>query len=305
MTQSGADERRFFSPAWIIENFDPRARDYPFFEPRHPEHNDSIASNTKQTSRAARKALTIEQFDDPKPRKEHIMLNVRKSNERGGANFGWLDSKHTFSFGHYHDPKHMGFGPLRVINEDKVQPGRGFDSHGHRDMEIISYVLDGALEHKDSMGNGSVLRYGDVQIMSAGSGVVHSEYNHSKTEGVHFLQIWIMPNVGGAEPRYEEKHFDTADKTGKLRLIGSPDGREGSVSIRQDAALYATILDGDDKVEHGLTAGRQAYVHVVRGQVTVNGTALSGGDALKVTGEEAVTLAQASGAEVLLFDLPQ
>ncbi|MDY0961264.1 pirin family protein [Massilia sp. CFBP9026] len=233
------------------------------------------------------------------------MLNVRKSNERGGASFGWLDSKHTFSFGHYHDPKHMGFGPLRVINEDKVQPGRGFDSHGHRDMEIISYVLDGALEHKDSMGNGSVLRYGDVQIMSAGSGVVHSEYNHSKTEGVHFLQIWIMPNVGGAEPRYEEKHFDAADKTGKLRLIGSPDGREGSVSIRQDAALYATILDGEDEVKLTLGAGRQAYVHVVRGQVTVNGIALEGGDALKVTGEEAVTLAQAAGAEVLLFDLPQ
>jgi len=233
------------------------------------------------------------------------MLNVRKSNERGGASFGWLDSKHTFSFGHYHDPKHMGFGPLRVINEDKVQPGRGFDSHGHRDMEIISYVLDGALEHKDSMGNGSVLRYGDVQIMSAGSGVVHSEYNHSRTEGVHFLQIWIMPNVGGAEPRYEEKHFDTADKTAATLLIGSPDGRDGSVSIRQDAALYATILDGDDKVEHALGAGRQAYVHVVRGQVTVNGIALEGGDALKVTGEEAVTLAQAAGAEVLLFDLPQ
>jgi len=233
------------------------------------------------------------------------MLNVRKSNERGGASFGWLNSQHTFSFGHYHDPKHMGFGPLRVINEDKVQPGRGFDSHGHRDMEIISYVLDGALEHKDSMGNGSVLRYGDVQIMSAGSGVVHSEYNHSKTEGVHFLQIWIMPNVGGAEPRYEEKHFDAADKTGKLRLIGSPDGREGSVSIRQDAALYATILDGEDQVEHALAAGRQAYVHVVRGQVTVNGIALEGGDALKVTDEASVTLAQAAGAEVLLFDLPR
>jgi len=233
------------------------------------------------------------------------MLNVRKSNERGGASFGWLNSQHTFSFGHYHDPKHMGFGPLRVINEDKVQPGRGFDSHGHRDMEIISYVLDGALEHKDSMGNGSVLRYGDVQIMSAGSGVVHSEYNHSKTEGVHFLQIWIMPNVGGAEPRYEEKHFDAADKTGKLRLIGSPDGREGSVSIRQDAALYATILDGADQVEHALAGGRQAYVHVVRGQVTVNGIALEGGDALKVSDEAAVTLSKAADAEVLLFDLPQ
>ena len=233
------------------------------------------------------------------------MLNVRKSNERGGASFGWLDSKHTFSFGHYHDPKHMGVGPLRVINEDKVMPGRGFDSHGHRDMEIISYVLDGALEHKDSMGNGSVLRYGDVQIMSAGSGVVHSEYNHSKSEGVHFLQIWIMQNVGGAEPRYEEKHFDTADKAGKLRLIGSPDGRDGSVSIRQDAALYATILDGDDQVRHDLGAGRQAYVHVVRGQVTVNGVALDGGDALTVADAAAVTLARAAGAEVLLFDLPQ
>jgi redox-sensitive bicupin YhaK (pirin superfamily) len=233
------------------------------------------------------------------------MLNVRKSNERGGANLGWLNSQHTFSFGHYHDPKHMGFGPLRVINEDKVQPGRGFDSHGHRDMEIISYVLDGALEHKDSMGNGSVLRYGDVQIMSAGSGVVHSEYNHSKTEGVHFLQIWIIPNETGAQPRYEEKHFDTATKTGKLRLIASPDGREGSVSMRQDAAIYATILDGDETLTHTLGGARQAYVHVIRGQVTVNGVALSGGDALKITAEEAVTLEQAAGAEVLLFDLPQ
>lgn len=233
------------------------------------------------------------------------MLKVRKSNERGSASFGWLNSKHTFSFGHYHDPKHMGFGPLRVINEDKVQPGRGFDSHGHRDMEIISYVLDGALEHKDSMGNGSVLRYGDVQLMSAGTGVVHSEYNHSKQEGVHFLQIWIMPDVGGAEPRYEEKHFDTADKAGKLRLIASRDGRDGSVSMRQDASLYASILDGQDQVRHQLAGGRQAYVHVVRGEVTVNGIALGGGDALAISGEEAVTLDQAAQAEVLLFDLPQ
>lgn len=233
------------------------------------------------------------------------MLKVRKSNERGSASFGWLNSKHTFSFGHYHDPKHMGFGPLRVINEDKVQPGRGFDSHGHRDMEIISYVLDGALEHKDSMGNGSVLRYGDVQLMSAGTGVVHSEYNHSKQEGVHFLQIWIMPDVGGAEPRYEEKHFDAADKAGKLRLIASRDGRDGSVSMRQDASLYASILDGQDQVRHQLAGGRQAYVHVVRGEVTVNGIALGGGDALAISGEEAVTLDQAAQAEVLLFDLPQ
>ena len=233
------------------------------------------------------------------------MLNVRKSNERGGASFGWLNSQHTFSFGHYHDPKHMGFGPLRVINEDHVHPGRGFDSHGHRNMEIISYVLEGALEHKDSMGNGSVLRYGDVQRMSAASGVVHSEKNHSDTEGVHFLQIWIEPNVIGGDPGYEEKHFDAASKTGKLRLIASNDGREGSVSMRQDAAIYAAILNGQDAVSHALAAGRQAYVHVIRGQVTVNGIALDGGDAVNVTAEEAVTLGQASDAEVLLFDLPQ
>jgi len=232
------------------------------------------------------------------------MLNVRKSNERGGANFGWLDSKHTFSFGHYQDQNHMGFGPLRVINEDRVQAGRGFDSHGHRDMEIISYVLDGALEHKDSMGNGSVLRYGDVQRMSAGSGVVHSEYNHSKTDGVHFLQIWIEPNTRSEAPGYEEKHFDAASKTGKLRLIASPDGREGSVSLRQDASIYASILNGDAALEHPLAAGRQAYVHVIRGRVTVNGVALDGGDALKLTQEAAVALSGAEAAEVLLFDLP-
>jgi hypothetical protein len=233
------------------------------------------------------------------------MLNVRKSNERGAASFGWLKSRHTFSFGHYYDPKHMGFGPLRVINEDNVAPGRGFDSHGHRNMEIISYVLDGALEHKDSMGNGSVLRYGDVQRMSAGSGVVHSEYNHSKTEGVHFLQIWIEPNVQGGDPGYEEKHFDAASKTGRLRLIASPDGREGSVSMRQDAEIYATILNGGEALTHPLRAGRQAYVHVVRGSVSVNGVALGGGDALKVSEEAQVVLADAVDTEVLVFDLPQ
>jgi redox-sensitive bicupin YhaK (pirin superfamily) len=233
------------------------------------------------------------------------MLNVRKSNERGAANFGWLTSRHTFSFGHYHDPKHMGFGPLRVINEDNVTPGSGFGAHGHRDMEIISYVLDGALEHKDSMGNGSVLRYGDVQRMSAGSGVVHSEYNHSKTEGVYFLQIWIEPNTVGQAPGYEEKHFDAASKTGRLRLIASPDGREGSLSIRQDAEIYAAIINGGDALTHGLGAGRQAYVHVIRGQVTINGVVLNGGDALKMLDEATVSLEQAEAAEVLLFDLPQ
>jgi redox-sensitive bicupin YhaK (pirin superfamily) len=233
------------------------------------------------------------------------MLKVRKSEERGVANFGWLDSKHTFSFGHYHDPAHMGVGPLRVINEDRVSAGRGFDAHGHRDMEIISYVLEGALEHKDSMGNGSVLRYGDVQRMSAGQGVVHSEFNHSKTEPVHFLQIWIQPNEIGAPGGYEEKHFDAASKTGRLRLVASPDGREGSVSIRQDASIYAAILGADDALEFPLQAGRIAYVHVARGALEVNGVALKAGDAVRIDDEALVKLGGAQDAEVLLFDLPQ
>ncbi len=232
------------------------------------------------------------------------MLKVRKSNERGGANFGWLNSQHTFSFGSYQDSAHMGVGPLRVINEDHVQAGRGFESHGHKNMEIISYVLDGALEHKDSMGNGSVLRYGDVQRMSAGSGVVHSEFNHSKTEQVHFLQIWIIPNTVNDAPGYEEKHFDAASKQGRLRLIASPDGREGSVSLRQQASIYAAILDGADAVEHTLAAGRQLYVHVIRGSVKVNGIAVSGGDAVHVDKEAGISLTEAKDAEVLVFDLP-
>ncbi|MGH8810171.1 MAG: pirin family protein, partial [Noviherbaspirillum sp.] len=195
------------------------------------------------------------------------MMQLRKSDERGLADFGWLHSQHSFSFGHYYDPQHTGFGPLLVINEDRVQPGRGFGAHGHQNMEIISYVLDGALEHKDSMGNGSVLRYGDVQRMSAGTGVRHSEYNPSPTEPVHFLQIWIEPNVVDNAPGYEEKHFDAASKKGCLRLIASPDGRDGSVSIQQDATIYASILNGDDRVEHRLVAGRNGYVHVARGSV--------------------------------------
>jgi redox-sensitive bicupin YhaK (pirin superfamily) len=232
------------------------------------------------------------------------MLNVRKSQDRGVASFGWLRSQHTFSFGHYYDPAHMGVGPLRVINEDRVAPGRGFDPHSHKDMEIISYVLDGALEHKDSMGNGSVLRYGDVQRMSAGHGVTHSEYNGSKTEPVHFLQIWVIPNAAGGASGYEEKHFDADAKRGKLRLVASGDGRDGSITIRQDAAIYATILDGQDAVGHPLAAGRQAYVQVARGNVVVNGCALQAGDAVRVTDEALVTLGEASDAEVLLFDLP-
>ncbi|MGK5029916.1 pirin family protein [Janthinobacterium sp. MDT1-19] len=233
------------------------------------------------------------------------MLQIRHSEERGAANHGWLNSHHSFSFGSYHDPLHMGFGPLLVINEDRVTPGQGFGTHGHRDMEIISYVLDGALEHKDSMGTGSVLHYGDVQRMSAGSGVRHSEFNHSATDGLHFLQIWIQPNVTGIAPSYEEKHFAPDSKRGKLRLIASSDGRQGSVLIHQDAAIYASILQEGEQLEHALDEGRLAYVHLIRGSLVVNGTPLKAGDALKLTQEASVTLTQAEDAEVLVFDLPK
>lgn len=232
------------------------------------------------------------------------MLQIRKSEARGAANHGWLDSKHSFSFGHYHDPEHVGFGPLLVINEDRVQGSQGFGTHGHRDMEIISYVLSGALEHKDSMGTGSVLHYGDVQRMSAGTGVRHSEFNHNADEKVHFLQIWIQPNQVGIPPSYEEKNFTVESKLGNLRLIASNDGREGSVLIHQDASIFASILRSGDALKHELAAGRIAYVHVIRGDVTVNGTALKGGDALKITAENLVTLGDAVDAEVLVFDLP-
>ena len=232
------------------------------------------------------------------------MLQIRHSEERGAANHGWLNSHHSFSFGSYHDPKHMGFGPLLVINEDRVTPGQGFGTHGHRDMEIISYVLDGALEHKDSMGTGSVLHYGDVQRMSAGSGVRHSEFNHSQTDGLHFLQIWIQPSVTGIAPSYEEKHFAPETKQGKLRLIASADGRQGSVLIHQNAAIYASIMREGDALEHALDQGRTAYVHLIRGSLVVNGTPLKAGDALKLTQEAKVTLDHAEDAEVLLFDLP-
>ena len=232
------------------------------------------------------------------------MLTFRRSNERGLADHGWLKSRHSFSFADYYDPAHMGFGPLRVINEDRVQGGQGFGTHGHQDMEILSYVLGGALEHKDSMGNGSVLRYGDVQRMSAGTGVRHSEFNHSPDEPVHFLQIWLFPDRNGLAPSYEEKHFDIADKRGRLRLVASPDGREGSVLVHQDASIYASILDGADRAEHAVRGGRGVYVHVARGSVHVNGDLLSAGDALKATDVEAVVLDRANDAEVLLFDLP-
>jgi len=233
------------------------------------------------------------------------MIQVRPAAERGTANFGWLDSRHSFSFGDYYDPNNMGFGPLRVINEDRVRAGAGFDTHGHRDMEIISYVLDGALEHKDSIGTGSVIRPGDVQRMSAGTGIRHSEFNHSKTEPVHFLQIWLLPGREGIKPGYEQRTFTDADKRGKLRLVASPDGRDGSVTVHQDAELYATLLDDGARVTHALNSARRAWVQVARGAVEVNGRALAAGDGAAISNEREVAIsAIANGSEVLLFDLP-
>ncbi len=231
------------------------------------------------------------------------MQAVRKADERGVANFGWLDSRHTFSFGHYFDQNHMGFGPLRVINEDRVKPGRGFDTHGHRDMEIISYVLDGALEHRDSMGNGSTIRPGDVQRMSAGTGVRHSEFNASSTEPVHFLQIWLLPEREGMAPGYEQKRFSDEEKRGRLRLVASRDGRDGSVTVHQDVDLYATVLASGDAVTHALDAGRRAWVQVTRGALRVNGEALRAGDGLAINDPGTVELVGAEDSEALLFDL--
>jgi redox-sensitive bicupin YhaK (pirin superfamily) len=232
------------------------------------------------------------------------MIELRRSAERGHAEHGWLDSWHSFSFADYYDPAHMGYGPLRVINEDRIQPGTGFGTHGHRDMEIISYVLEGALAHKDSMGNGSAIVPGDVQRMSAGRGVQHSEFNHSRQGVTHFLQIWIEPSVSGIAPGYEQKHFDAASKRGRLRLVASPDGAEGSVKIHQDARIYAALLDGAERAEHPLAPGRRAYVHVARGGLKANGNPLAAGDALKASGVERIVLEDGAGAEALLFDLP-
>jgi hypothetical protein len=233
------------------------------------------------------------------------MNAIRRSNERGLADHGWLKSFHTFSFADYYDPRHMGFGPLRVINEDRVQPGGGFGTHAHRDMEIISYVLDGELAHKDSMGNGSVIRPGDVQRMSAGSGVRHSEFNGSRERPVHFLQIWIEPAARGIEPGYEEKNFSAEDKQGRLRLIASPDRADGSVLIHQDARVYAGLFSAAQRAQLSLAAQRQAYVHVARGSITANGARLDAGDALEVTQTDTVVLENGQDAEVLVFDLPQ
>ncbi len=231
------------------------------------------------------------------------MLQIRRADERGHAEHGWLESRHTFSFADYHDPRFMGFGPLRVINEDRVQPGQGFGTHSHRDMEIISYVLDGALAHKDSLGNGSAIRPGDVQRMSAGTGVTHSEFNPSASELVHFLQIWILPERASARPSYEEKRFDEAEKRGRLRLIGSRDGRDGSVVIHQDVALYAAVLGDGEQVEHPLARGRRAWLQVTRGAVQVNGEDLNAGDGAAVNDEQSLTIRGTADSEVLLFDM--
>ncbi len=231
------------------------------------------------------------------------MFEIRSANERGRAEHGWLSSRHTFSFANYYDPKQTGFSDLLVINDDRVIPERGFGKHPHRDVEIFSYVLEGALEHKDSMGTGSVIRPGDIQLMSAGTGVAHSEFNPSNTEPVHFLQIWIATAVNGATPRYQQQRFSDTEKRGKLRLVMSPDGADGSLEIRQDARVYAGLFDGDETARLELASDRFAYVHVARGNVSVNGTMLSEGDGVRVRDERSLTFADGHDAEVLVFDL--
>ena len=232
------------------------------------------------------------------------MLAIRRSDERGLADHGWLKSRHTFSFADYQDPEQVQFGALRVINEDRVQPGTGFGTHGHRDMEIISYVLAGELEHKDSIGNGSIIRPGDVQRMSAGRGVLHSEQNPSGTEPVHFLQIWITPNVHGIAPGYEQKFFGQDEKRGRLRLVASPDGADGSVRVHQDTRVYAGLFDGVEHATLAIATGRLAYVHVARGAIEVNGEKLAAGDGLKAADVRGLEFSGGRGAEVLVFDLP-
>ncbi len=231
------------------------------------------------------------------------MLAIRPADDRGLANLGWLNSRHTFSFGHYYDPQFMGFGPLRVINEDRVKPSQGFGTHGHSDMEIISYVLDGALEHKDSLGTGSIIRPGDVQRMTAGTGVRHSEYNASDSEPVHFLQIWIIPEKDGLEPSYEQKTYSDEEKRGRLRLVGSRDGRDGSVTIHQDVDLYASLLTSGDKVTYELGEGRNGWVQVARGSVRLDDNELSPGDGVALKGDRSLTLEGVDDAEILLFDM--
>ena len=232
------------------------------------------------------------------------MITLRPAGDRGRAQFGWVDSYHTFSFGDYHDPEQMGFRDLRVINEDWVQPGQGFPTHPHREMEIITYVLEGALEHKDSLGTGSVIRPGEVQVMSAGTGIRHSEFNASKTDPVHLLQIWILPGTQGIQPRYDQRSFPEIERRGKLRLVVSRDGRDGALSIHSDARVYAASLDAVGGVTHRLAPGRGAWLQVARGAVSLNGTKLGAGDGAAVTQEGALTVRASEDSEVLLFDLP-
>lgn len=232
------------------------------------------------------------------------MITLRPAAERGHANHGWLDTRHSFSFADYHDPAHVHFGPLRVINEDCIAPGTGFGEHGHRDMEIISYVLSGALAHRDSLGNAARIVPGEVQRMSAGSGVMHAEYNGEPEAATHFLQIWILPRRRGGSPGYEQKTFTDAEKRGRLRLIASEDGAEDSVRVQQDVRLYAGLFDGDERADHAFAPGRLGYLHVARGSVSVNGQRLGHGDALKFVDEPRLSIERGEGAEVLLFDLP-
>jgi quercetin 2,3-dioxygenase len=231
------------------------------------------------------------------------MIAIRKSNDRGNTNIDWLNSLHTFSFADYFDPKNMGFRTLRVINEDYVQPGRGFGTHPHRDMEIITYVLDGSLEHKDSIGNGSIIRPGDVQRMTAGTGILHSEYNPSQTDLVHLLQIWILPDKSGYVPSYEQKYFPVEERRGQLRLVASNDGREGSVKVNQDMSLFASLLDKDEEVTYNLKAGRSFWLQIARGRVDVNGVSLKSGDGAAITEEHSLKIKGTETSEILLFDL--
>jgi len=231
------------------------------------------------------------------------MLTIRKAEDRGHANHGWLNTYHTFSFANYYEPKHMGFRALRVINEDRVSPGNGFGTHGHRDMEIITYVLEGALEHKDSIGTGSVIQLGEVQRMSAGTGILHSEFNHSKTESVHFLQIWLLPEKEGLPPSYEQRNFSPAKTPGKLHLVAARDGRDAAVTVHQDVDLYAAVLEPGDRVSHSLQPQRHAWVQVARGAITLNGLSLDKGDGAAISEETDVVIEATTDAEILLFDL--
>jgi redox-sensitive bicupin YhaK (pirin superfamily) len=231
------------------------------------------------------------------------MMAIRRSSERGHADHGWLKSYHSFSFADYYDPAHMGFGALRVINDDQIAPGAGFGTHAHRDMEIISYVLSGELAHKDSLGNGAVIRRGDVQLMSAGRGVLHSEYNHSTEVGVHFLQIWIEPEVFGISANYQERHFSDDEKRGKLISLAGPQGTPDQLLLRQDVLVFAGLFDGIEQAKYQVSAGRKAYVHLALGAVTINGERLSAGDSLTTFGEDTLTISEGNNAEVLMFDL--